>query len=115
MAYSLNIERNPQITFEELLIVVKEIKDTKIIESDTVGINPKTKEEIRILGSKKGIALWFSELEEWIKVFHFARGRIVFKANGWDDPKSPVRSKAFELARKLNAEIIGDEGEIYTN
>ena len=113
MAYSLQIERSEPITIDEVLAVVETAGDLRIEESDIVSINPATEAEIRILGAKTDIALWFSEVEEWIKVFYFRRNRIVFKANDWDSPKSPVRDKAYELARKLNAEIVGDNGEKY--
>jgi hypothetical protein len=116
MAYSLYIKRDSPITVDEWLSAVDTIENLRIDESDTVGVNPKTGAEIRIPGrTKKEVALWFPESEEWIKVFFFWRGKILLKPNDWDNPKSPVRNKAFELARKLNAEIVGDNGEIYTN
>ncbi len=114
MAYSLYIERNSPITVDEWLSAVETIDDLRIDESDTVGINPATGAEIRIPGrTKKEVAIWFPKSKEWIKVFFFWEGRILLKPNDWDNPKSPLRVKAFELARKLNAEIIGDNGEKY--
>lgn len=113
MAYELHIKRTPAITIEEWLNAVKEIDGVKIDESDSVGINPKTKEVIKISGSAETASLWFPNLEQWIKVFRFRRGKTSFKAIDWDDLSLPLRSKAFELARKLNAEILGDNGEKY--
>lgn len=114
MAYSLQIERSEPIKVDELLRVVETIDYLQIDASDLIGKNPSTGEEIRIPGAKTDIALWFSETNEWIKVFYFRQGRIVFNAKEWDTPNSPIRDKAFEIAQKLNAEIIGDNGEIYT-
>ena len=113
MAYSLQIERLEPIKIDELLAVIETSDDLRIEQTDAVSINPVTGAEIRIPGTKADIALWFSEIKEWIKVFSFQRNRIVFKANDWDNPKSPVRDKAYELARKLNAEIVGEDGEKY--
>ncbi len=113
MVYELHIERNPQITADEWLNVVETTDDVKIDASDDVAITPLTGKEIRIPGSPETAAVWFSDSEEWFKIFRFRRGRILFNAKAWDNPNLPVREKAFELARKLNAEIIGDEGEKY--
>jgi len=113
MAYELHIERNPPITADEWLNVTETTDGVKIDESYDVAINPITGKEIRILSLPETAAVWFSDSEEWIKVFRFRRGRISFKAHVWDNPKLPVRETAFALARKLNAEIIGDEGEKY--
>ena len=113
MAYELHIERSHPIKVDEWLAAVETIDGVKIDGSDSVVTNPHTGKEVRIPGSPETAALWFSEFGEWIKVFYFRRGRIIFNANNWDNPKSPVREKAFELARKLNAEIIGDNGEKY--
>ena len=113
MAYSLHIKRNPPITIDEWLSAVEATDCARIDGSDSVTNNPTTGKEIRIPGSPEAVALWFSELEKWIKVFWFRNGRISFNANDWDNPASPVRTTAFALARQLNAEIIGDEGEVY--
>ena len=113
MAYELHIERNSSITIKEWLKAVETTEGVRLDASDFVTINPLSGKEIRIPGSPETAALWFSEFEEWIKVFRFRNGRISFKANDWGNQKSPLRDKAFELAQKLNAEIIGDEGEKY--
>lgn len=115
MAYSLYIEKDCPITIDEWLKVVETVSDLRIDDSDTIGINPATGEKIRISNPvKKNAALWFPKLEEWIKVFFFLKGRILIKPNDWDNSDSPLRDKSFELARKLNAKIVGDNGEIYT-
>ncbi|CAN5588105.1 hypothetical protein BH10ACI1_BH10ACI1_08890 [soil metagenome] len=113
MAYELHIKRESPITIDEWVSVVKSTNGLKIDESDSVAINPITNEEIRIPGSPETVALWFSDLEEWIKVFRFRRGQISFKATDWENENSPVRLASFALAEKLNAEIFGDEGEKY--
>jgi hypothetical protein len=115
VAYELHIQRSQPITAEEWMKVIETTDDLKIDGSDWVAINPATKTEIRIPRSPETVALWFPDLEEWIKIFHFRRGLVSFKATDWNNPKSPVREKAFELAQKLNAEIVGDEGEAYTH
>lgn len=114
MGFSLYIERDPSISVEEWRNAVEATEELKFDESDFVATNPLSGEEIRIPGSPENAALWFAEFGEWIKIFFFRRGRIVINLTDWDDPKSPVRDKSFELARKLNAGIVGDGGEIYT-
>lgn len=114
MAYSLYIERKSPISPEEWLNAVAENDGLKIDESDSVAINPLTGDEIRVPGLPATAALWFSDTGEWKKIFQFRRGKVSFSAADWDDPRSPLQKTAFELARKLNARIVGDEGEIYT-
>jgi hypothetical protein len=114
MVYELHIKRTSPITSDEWLSAVETIDDLKIDETDWVTTNPLTGKQIRIPGAPGTAALWFSEIGEWIKTFEFRRGRISFNAKAWDNPQMPVRAKSFEIARKLNAEIVGDEGEIYT-
>lgn len=116
MAYSLYIERSEPITIDEWLAVAKTVDNLNVIQvsGDRIGTNPVTGAKIRIPGApRETVILRSSELEEWIKPFHFWNGRILIKPVDWDNPKSTVRVKAFELARKLSAEIIGDQGEKY--
>lgn len=113
MAYSLQIERSDFISKDEWIAAVETIDNLKLDVSDAVATNPATGEEIRIPGAVTDAALWFPDLAEWVKVFYFRRGKIVFKGNDWNDLASPVRDTAIKLAQKLNAEIISDNGEKY--
>ena len=59
--------------------------------------------------------LYFPEQYEWYVVFHYTSNYdITFKAPAdWGDPGCLVKSIATELARALQADITGEEGEIY--
>lgn len=114
MAYELHIKRSSSITVEEWLKAVETTDGVKIDESDSVATNPITGEKICVPSLPHTVALWLPEQEEWFKVFWFRQGRISFKADDWDNTSSPVRDTAVKLAQKLNAEIIGDNGEKYS-
>ncbi len=113
MAHELHIKRTSPISIDEWLSAVNTTENLKIDVSDFIATNPITGAEIRIPGSSETAAVWFQESKEWIKVFRFWRGKVTFKADDWGNENSPVRIVAFTLAQKLDAEIVGDEGEKY--
>ena len=123
MAYGLHIERHErEISLEEWLSALESVEGVREKTDDTVAINPKTGEEIRI-GRNDGDAeilittggfLGFGRREEWCPAFQFFNGKASFKATkDIESPKNPVRTAAAQLATALSAKIIGDEGEEY--
>ena len=123
MAYELHIERHEQdISLEEWLSALETVAGVREKTEDTVGINPKTGEEIRIgrvdgdaevLFARRGF-LGFGRHEEWCSAFRFSHGRATFKATKEiDSAANPVRKAAARLAVVLKATIVGDEGEQY--
>ena len=123
MAYGLHIKRHErEISLEEWLSALESVAGVRQKTEDTVAINPKTGEEIRI-GRNDGDAevlfttsgfLGFGRREEWCPACQFFNGRASFKATrDSESPKSPVRRAAAQLAAALDAKIVGDEGELY--
>lgn len=123
MAYELHIERHERkISLEEWLSVLQTVAGVRQRTDDTVAINPKTGEEIRIDRNDgdaevlftSGGFLGLGRREEWCTVFYFFNGKASFKAvRDIESSKNPVRRAAAQLAAALNAKIVGDEGEQY--
>lgn len=111
--YHLHIEREPSISLNEWREVVGEHELVRVSNKDVVGINPITKEEIRIKTPVGSAEAYFPESKEWITVFTFG-STIYFNAtNEWEHKASYIRTVVFQLANALSAKVIGDEGEEY--
>lgn len=114
MGYNLNIKRTePEspITLDEwkhCISIDPELEYADFIEA----INPMTNKIIRI--DSVGMGVWSTEFnKEELKItFSFRDGRwgSEISANYVDDFQIP---KMKEIASKLNAKVIGDDGEEY--
>ena len=111
--YHLHIEREASISLEEWQKVVNEHEFVRITNKDVVGINPITKEEIRIVMPEGSAEVYFPESKEWITVFGFGRTIYFNATNAWEQKNSYIRTIVFQLANALSAKVIGDEGEEY--
>ena len=123
MAYTLHIERNPTISLEEWREAISSIEGVKIDNSDFEVVNPKTGEvismgtskggDVAILFESKGF-LGFGKNQTWEKCISFENGKGSFNAKGDIESSSNLLHRAAaEIAAKLAAKIIGDEGEEY--
>ncbi|WP_444942334.1 hypothetical protein ACJJI3_10065 [Microbulbifer sp. ZKSA004] len=109
MAYNLHIEKlghwdseENRISEAEWLNICKNDQDLKI-ETEISGVNPYTGEEI----SMPGILCHWTDSKNGTHVFSYNSGRITF---GGEDAQIP---KAKEIASKVGAVVVGDEGEEY--
>jgi len=111
--YFIHIERETPISLDEWQAVVSEEELVRISDKDVVGINPITKEEIKISMPEGSAEVYFLDSKEWLSVFTFGR-TIYFNAPiEWEQKDTYIRLLVFRLAKKLNAKVIGDEGEEY--
>lgn len=123
MAYSLYIERNnSEITLDEWIAAINQISGVRLDNDNVTAKNPKTGEKISISGNAGDASilfessgfLGFGKKSEWVKVFSFRRGKASFNATqDIESQKNPTHIAATALAKLLNAQIAGDEGEIY--
>jgi len=123
MAYALHIERDPTISLEEWREVISSIDGIKIDNSEFEAINPKTGQVISIGSSKGGDVailfeskgfLGFGKNQTWEKCISFVNGKGSFNAKGdIENSSNPLHRAVAEIAAKLSAKIIGDEGEEY--
>ncbi|MDF3198553.1 hypothetical protein P3C29_07670 [Pseudomonas sp. 1912-s] len=106
MAYEIHIER-----VESSTIAPEEwhsfcANDPSMnLESETVGVNPKTGETITVSGNET--AFWTSPVTQQQYYFDYRRGSIAFVYS------DEALAKAREIARAFSANIRGDEGEAY--
>jgi hypothetical protein len=123
MAYSLYIERNnSEITLDEWIAAINQISSVRLDNDDSTAKNPKTDEKITIRGNAGDASILFEssgfigfgKKSEWVKVFSFRRGKASFNSShDIESPKNPTHIAAAALAKYLNAQIVGDEGETY--
>ena len=122
MSYSIFIERDNAIDIEAWKSAVTEIEDIKLMSEPTEGINPATKEFIKISSSDADVAVLFKRggfwgfgcKEEWVQAIFFSNGRAQIKATtAIENPTDPVRIAVSRIAKKLNAKIRGEAGEEY--
>lgn len=112
MAYNLHIERDDSISFLEFSAAVEKVPDLRIVTGDIVGVNPCTKEELRI--KSEGAAQFFdAEDQVWLREFEFRNGRVTWRASS-DWETWHLKAHVLKLAKLLNGKIVGDEGEEYT-
>ena len=122
MAYALHIKRDSPILLSEWQDAISSIDGVKIDNSDIEAKNPNTGElitisanegDVLVLFKSKGFLGLFNKFS-WEHAISFSNGRASFKATeDIDSIDNPVHKAVAKISAKLNAQIIGDEGEIY--
>jgi uncharacterized membrane-anchored protein len=102
--YNLHIEREQEITVDEWVAICEQDK-TLTIQNTAIAINPNTGEKIEI--STPNSCVWKTPILKKEHYFSYFNGSITL---GTD--KAQIK-KAKEIAKKLSAKVVGDEGEEY--
>ena len=121
MSYSIHIERlddtgrRSPIDVVEWSEAVAAVDGVRLTSGDIIATNPHTGEALRIATSGADAEVYCPARDTWLPTFLWsARGRASFAAaTDFDAPGSVQRAIASELARKLGAALVGDEGERY--
>jgi hypothetical protein len=121
VAYSIHIVRRDKagnrepIEVREWVAAVNTLIGVRLASSDVTASNPVSGENIVIMSDGADAELHDEQHNEWLPVFRWSkRGSVSFNAPpDFDDTTSRVRMVAGKLARNLNAELVGDEGESY--
>lgn len=124
MSYSLHIERSgSEISLEEWLAAAATLKNVRQRKDQFSVENPVYGDIIKVNNSPGDLEIiWHRRLldcilgkkVEWRYAFFFNHGRAsFFPPDDINSPKDPVRNVATQLARILNANIVGDDGEEY--
>lgn len=124
MAYALHIERpHSELKLDEWVAAVKRQNELKLLAEEKVEMqNPKTRETISISTNPGDVAVLFQSkgflgvgrTKEWRTCIRFFNGKATFFATpDIELPTDPLRVAASKLAKELNAQIVGDEGEVY--
>jgi hypothetical protein len=83
-------------------------------DGDIKATNPRTGEVIGISNSGGDAEVFFPDNAAWSRVFRWSASGISFRAcQDFELPASAIRLVAAELARGLDAQLVGDEGEFY--
>ncbi|YCM44026.1 hypothetical protein V2O64_22195 [Verrucomicrobiaceae bacterium 227] len=117
MATSLYFQKrdeNEEITLEEWNSAIRTVDAVKPDSAPVTAKNPTTGETISISGATGDASLYFEEEKQWIKVFHFFRGKVTFTPPtlypGESAGTEPVRVACRNLLEQLNDVMISVEG-----
>jgi hypothetical protein len=121
MGYELHIERRAPdgsrlaIAVSEWRAAVERTNGARIAEGDHQTTNPRTGEVIVLRNTGGDAEVYFPADAAWRRVFRWSRsGRVSFKATpDFEESASDLRRVAIDLAGRLGALLVGDEGEIY--
>lgn len=124
MSYSLHIERSgSEISLEEWLAAAATLKNVRQRKIQFITENPVHGDIIKVKNFPGDLeVVWprsfldhiFGKNLGWRPAFFFNHGSASFlPPEDIDSPEDPVRNVATQLARILNASIIGDDGEEY--
>jgi hypothetical protein len=122
MAYELMIWREDNISTDEWVDAISAVKNVKIDSSKTVAKNPNTGAVIEIEGKSTDASIKYSkgrffwQKETWVHSFRFSSkfGFAKFPySEELDLPDNQLRIVASQLAKILNAKIIGEGDELY--
>jgi hypothetical protein len=119
MGYGLHIERRTSdgttlpITLEEWLEAVEATPGIRLADGPLQLRNPMTGEIITVQNAGGDVEVYFQD--EWVRVFFWTpAGLASFRATAeTEHPDSEIRRAARALAKKLDADVVGDEGETY--
>jgi hypothetical protein len=121
MGYTIHIERrtsdgkNVPITLTEWCEAVKRTTGVRVANGDLAATNQMTGEVIAVRNAGGDAEVFFPEDAVWRWVFRWSpSGRISFRApDDFSVPTSKIRLLVADLARDLDATLVGDEGEVY--
>ena len=121
MGYEIHIERRDgdeqrlPIALKEWQNAVGATDGVRMAQGDSHVVNPRTGEIVTSPNSGGDAEMLFAANGEWVRVFHWhPPGRASFRATAaFDDENSDISRIARELAARLSAVLIGDDGEIY--
>ncbi len=113
MGYDIHITRASEWSESEKTPIAvdawkKVIAEDKsfVATNAAVATNPKTGEEIRVPGA--AMAIWTDSKTGKQAHFDYRQGRITVK-----NPDEAMIAKMKDVAKKLGARVVGDEGEEY--
>jgi hypothetical protein len=113
MGYDIYIERDPPLTLAEWKAAVGGTEGVRLDVTAIVATNPVTKERISLPGADGDASVHVGD--RWLLYFRWRReGSVVFRASeAFDNAEDTLRKISLILARKLNAQVIGDGDEHY--
>ncbi len=114
MSYDVHIERDPPLKLHEWKTALKETEGVRLdIAAITSIKNPVSNEVITVTNVDGDAQVLIGG--SWTTCFRWRHGgSVVFRASQqFSHPHDKLRNIARVLASKLNAQLVGDEGERY--
>ena len=122
MAYEIHIQRiatsdgtgaDSSLTLDEWKSFVESTESLRFTSKAVSVTNPATNKKIWALPKGYGNAEMLIE-NEWLPVFRWRGGTISFNGRpSFEDRADPVRKIVAQIAMKLGAVVVGDDGENY--
>jgi len=120
--YEIYIERRDEdgrsvaIAIEKWIDAIDSTEGVRLSQGDVNIPNPRTGEIIAIPANTGDAEVFYEAQNAWLPTFRWSEsGRASFKPKAdFDTLDSQQRRIASELARKLDATMVGDEGELYS-
>ena len=117
MGYGVHIERTGHvpINIEEWIEAVEHTENVRLADVAPITItNPMTGEQISRPYAPGNAEIFEVKSQAWVLAFSWFEGRISTRAaRDFDNYECCQRSIMRSLAAMLNAQILGDGGEIY--
>ncbi len=120
MAYELHFVRmvdgtETPIPVDDWNAAAEGIEGVRLSElTEVTALNPTTGAVVASDVGGDAIEVYFADQHAWVPVFHFHNGRGSFNLRFEPgDTSHPVWRAAVALARRLDATLMGDEGEHY--
>lgn len=116
MAYALHLKRpnGTPIGLEEWSAVVAATAGLRLMTQGASIRNPRTRETIHFPHNPGDVEVFVEEEGEWVPGLQYGGNRISFRAPKDFKSDTPFRRLIFDLAARLGAQVVGDEGEVYT-
>ena len=115
MAYELHIMRgasDPDIALVEWIEAVAAADGVRLADGDYLVTLPETGQVFRFQNTGGDTEVLFNGV--WRRVFRWDAGCVSFVGpKDFDDETTHMRAVARALAEALQANVVGDEGELY--
>jgi hypothetical protein len=118
MPYGIHIRRvapsgeTSPISIEEWRAAVEKTEGVRLAKGPLTAVNPVTGEPVSIGNSGGDAEVFLPDANEWFRVFRWSPRGVHFAARS-SFADMPFCGIVLELAHRLGASVIGDEGEKY--
>lgn len=116
MAYTVSIATlENSIRLELWESVIRETQGVRMVESAIFEfLNPMTGELVSTTCSEKDVEVFDANKDDWGRALYWKDGRATTNARfHFGDQSDPFWMAVSSIAKKLNAKIVGEVGEVY--
>lgn len=109
MAYELHLERESGfLCYDDWLKAIEAVDGVRLYSKERYDNDPDLEQPFPFHPPEGTAEMQFDN--DWIPVFYWQGGSVVFKLG---DEAEKVLAAALAMAERMNADVRGDEGELY--